>query len=310
MNTVDYNPLLDQVLVASPTFSEVWIIDHTTTTQEAASHSGGFSGRGGDLMYRWGNPQVYRHGTSADQKLFFAHGAHWIDNVDPSNPLYGKIAVFNNRIRADSSSVNIFNPLFLDYAWMYAMDNDSTFLPKDFDWSYSHPDKSKMYSDGLSSVEPLPNGNTLILSGAHGYAFEINPAEQIIWEYVLPLRQGIPVAQGETLSNRENLMFRFERYPADDPAFAGRDLSPKGYIELNPDTSFCTLTSSVAGVGNGLDFQLIQIRYKTGSRSPGMLPGMFISCCTISLATRFGVKLHQGAITSWMLVHWLREYIY
>src|SRR5215470_13826972 len=59
-NSVAYNPELDQVMVSVHSFSEIWIIDHSTSTAEAAGHSGGRSGKGGDLLYRWGNPHVYR----------------------------------------------------------------------------------------------------------------------------------------------------------------------------------------------------------------------------------------------------------
>lgn len=45
------------------------MIDHSTTTTEAASHQGGRSDRGGDLLFRWENPRVYRSGTNVDQQL-------------------------------------------------------------------------------------------------------------------------------------------------------------------------------------------------------------------------------------------------
>jgi hypothetical protein len=189
--------------------------------------------------------------------LFFQHDVHWVDDhLDASHPHFGKIAVFNNRAGADSSSVEIFSPLFLDYAWMYGMNADDTFLPTGFDWGYGHPEKEKMFSGGLSSVQILPNGNTLILSGRNGYAFEITEQEEIIWEYEIPFRQGVPVAQGEVLANGENQTFRFKRYPADFPAFDGRDLSPKGFIELDPDTLFCDLASPVSEVGRSIQFTL------------------------------------------------------
>ena len=77
-NSVDYNPEFDQILIDIHNFNEVWVIDHSTTTEEAAGHTGGNSGKGGDLLYRWGNPEAYDAGTASDQKLFFQHDASWI----------------------------------------------------------------------------------------------------------------------------------------------------------------------------------------------------------------------------------------
>src|SRR5207247_3993591 len=92
-NAVAYNPDLDQVIVSVHGFSEFWIIDHSTTTAEAASHKDGRSGKGGDLLYRWGNPRAFRAGTKADQKLFYQHDAHWIPRGRPGE---GHVMVFNN----------------------------------------------------------------------------------------------------------------------------------------------------------------------------------------------------------------------
>jgi hypothetical protein len=96
-----------------------------------------------------------------------------------------------------------------------------------------------MYSEGLSSAQFLPNGNVLILSGRQGYAFELTPDNEIVWEYVTPLKGGQPVPQGTLLAANDNLTFRMDRYPADFSGFEGRDLSPIGWIELNPDSQFC-----------------------------------------------------------------------
>ncbi len=65
-NSLDYHPGLDQILVSSPFFNEIWVIDHSTTTAEAAGSQGGLRGRGGDLIYRWGNPAAYRAGTAEE----------------------------------------------------------------------------------------------------------------------------------------------------------------------------------------------------------------------------------------------------
>ena len=43
--------------------------------------------------------------------LSFQHDAHWMDiELDPSDPDYGKILIFNNRIGGDHSRVDIIEP--------------------------------------------------------------------------------------------------------------------------------------------------------------------------------------------------------
>ncbi|MEO0472090.1 MAG: aryl-sulfate sulfotransferase [Bacteroidota bacterium] len=238
-NAIDYEPIRQQIIISVPTFHEFWIIDHTTTTAEAASHSGGLSGRGGDLMYRWGNPAAYQKGTEADQKLFYQHDVHWVDDfVDPSQPYYREIAVFNNRVGADYSTVNVVSPTWINYGWMY-LDNNGVFDPTDFETTIAHPDTTKLYSTGLSSVQFLNNGNTLITSGRFGYNFELTPNNEVVWEYITPFRGGQAASQGDSLTINQNLTFRMKRYPVDYPAFTGRDLSAKGWIEQNPDSTFC-----------------------------------------------------------------------
>lgn len=239
-NSIDFNPELNQILFSTPFLSEVWIIDHSTTTAQAAGHTGGFSGRGGDLMYRWGNPQAYDAGTADDQTLFNNHDAHWVENfVAPSHPHYGKIAVFNNQAGADFSTVNVFAPPWDMYTVSYPLALGTKWDPATFDVTITHPEPTQMYSTGLSSVQLMPNGNTLICSGRFGYSFELNPDNEIVWEYRTPLVAGSAATQGDTLQINNNLTFRLDRYPTDYPAFDGRDLSQKGWIELEPNEDLC-----------------------------------------------------------------------
>lgn len=238
-NALDYNPEFDQILLCVPNFHEFWVIDHTTTTAQAASNRGGISGRGGNLMYRWGNPAAYKKGTADDQQLFYPHDTHWVDEfVDFTFPGYNNIALFNNRVGPNYSTANTLVPSWDMYNWSYLMD-DGVFLPNNFEKIFTHPDTTQLFSTGLSSVQILPNGNTLICSGRFGYSFELTPDDEIVWEYKTPFVRGQAATQGAVLGINDNLTFRLKRYPIDYIALQGRDLTAKGWIELNPNIEFC-----------------------------------------------------------------------
>lgn len=242
LNAISYNAGLDQIVVSSPSFNEIWVIDHSTTTAQAATSSGGFGKSGGDLIYRWGNPAAYKSGTAADQKLFFQHDIQWMGKNFGERD-FGKLIVFNNRAGANYSTANIIETNFDNYFWKYNK-SGNTFLPKSFYWTYKRPDSALFYSAALSSVQRLGNGNTLICAGQAGYTFEITPDEEIVWEYKTPFKLGVRVKQGDSLNSADNNTFRVNRYPSDHPAFTGRTLNPQGYLELNPDTAFCILNNT------------------------------------------------------------------
>jgi hypothetical protein len=188
-NAVDYNPALDQIIVSVHAFSEFWIIDHSTSTAEAASHKGGHSGKGGDLLYRWGNPRAYQSGSKMDQRLFNQHNAHWIP---PGLPGEGHVLVFNNgsgRPGGDSSSVDEI-VLPIDSQGQYTRRGRGPYGPIQPAWSYSAPTKSDFYSFFISGAQRLPNGNTLICSGASGLVFEVTPGKEVVWKYANPVGGG------------------------------------------------------------------------------------------------------------------------
>lgn len=233
VNAIDYNPTVDQIILSVPTFGEVWIIDHSTTTAQAASSSGGASGLGGDLMFRWGNPQAYRQGTAADQKLFYQHDAHWVRlGIPESDPEYDKISVFNNRVSGEHSTAHLISPNFNSYDWEYAKSGD-TWEPSGFFWSFIDTPRTNMYSNILSSLQVLPNGNRLISTGRPGYSFEINADGEKVWEYKNPMVSGVIADQGDTLSLSSNLHFNMKRYPSTYKGFDNRDLTPGNFIENN-----------------------------------------------------------------------------
>ncbi|HNO79030.1 MAG TPA: aryl-sulfate sulfotransferase [Phycisphaerae bacterium] len=189
-NSLSYNEELDQILISVHGFNEIWVIDHSTTTAESASHTGGRYGKGGDLLYRWGNPQAYRAGTAADQKLFGQHDATWVKS--PSGETH--ILVFNNgrnRPDGDYSSVDeIVPPLRPDGS--YSLESGAAYGPSQPVWQYTQSTKSDFFSSHISGAQRLPNGNTLVCAGEQGDFFEVNAQGATVWHYINPIEGNRP----------------------------------------------------------------------------------------------------------------------
>ncbi len=240
-NSIDYNPLLDQILLSIHNFQEIWVIDHSTTTAEAAGHNGGNSGKGGDLLYRWGNPGAYNRGTPANQKFWGQHDAHWIE---PGLHDEGKIMVFNNGINrpgGNSSSVDVLEPP-LDSAGTYLLNGILPFGPDSLLWQYAGNPPAAFYSSNISGAQRLENGNTLICVGSSGNFFEIDTIGNTVWNYINPVNSMGPVNQGAIPTG--NSVFRCTRYSRHYSGLVGQILQAGLPLELNPYPSSCQLYTS------------------------------------------------------------------
>jgi len=243
-NSVSYNPELDQILISSRNLSEIYIIDHSTSTAEAASHNGGNHNKGGDLLYRWGNPAAYNRGTVSDRRLFVQHNAMWIPNGYPGA---GNISFFNDGTgRADGnySSADIIIPP-IDETGNYYLPPNKSFGPDSSYWSYKAPNKTDFYSSVQGGVQKLHNGNVLICEATKGNFFEVDSFKNIVWRYVNPDGGFGPVSQGDTPINIA--CFKTNLYMENDPAFQKVNLFPGNPVELNPVSYNCYMSYPVKG---------------------------------------------------------------
>lgn len=235
-NSLSYNQDLDQIIIGSQKLSEIYIIDHSTTTEEAKSNLGGNSGMGGDFLYRWGNPAAYGHGSEENQQFFGQHNAHWIPSDYPDG---GKILVFNNGLGRDLpySTTNIINPV-MNGSNNYEYKSGEPYAPLLPEWTYAAPDDvTSFYSRILSSAQRLPNGNTLICEGTSGTFFEVNENDETLWKYINPVTsQGEILTQGDTpLSS----VFQIIRYSPEYLGLMDKDLNPSNPIEIDFNIGDC-----------------------------------------------------------------------
>ncbi|MCX6270886.1 MAG: aryl-sulfate sulfotransferase [Bacteroidetes bacterium] len=243
-NALDYNPDLDQIVISAHNFSEIWIIDHSTTTAEAAGHAGGNSGKGGDLLYRWGNPVTYHHGQAADKKFFGQHSPYWIPD---GYPHAGSIMIFNNglnRPQGNYSSVEILTPPLPDTNGNY--NSTLPYLPAAPDWIYTAPNPTDLFSSIISGAQMYENGNVGFCSGSNGKMFEIDTADSLVWEYINPVTLNGPIVQGT--NPIQNTIFRCTFYDQNYSGFDGQTLTSGDPIELDPISYVCDLTTAVNNI--------------------------------------------------------------
>jgi hypothetical protein len=219
-NAVFYDAELDQVWLSVRNFSEVWVIDHSTTTEEAAGHVGGRLGRGGDLVYRWGNPRAY--GAGGERQLF---GQHNPTRIAGGLPGAGHLLVFDNgdaQARPYSRVLEFETPLQQDGS--YAYDLATGYGPLAPVWQYVAEPPESFFASIISGAQRLASGNTLVTDGPAGRFFEVTPSGDIVWSYVLT----------DTAGGTGYLVFRAVRYEADYAGLAGRVLVGEGPIQLAP----------------------------------------------------------------------------
>lgn len=215
-NAVDYHPELDLIVLSSPRMNEIWVIDHSTTTDEASWDSGGRFGKGGDLLWRWGNPRNYGRGADEDRRLFYQHDPKWVIGAGDADL---RLTVYNNGGGRPDGNYSSVEELVLpfDPEHGFRRDEERPFGPTEPAWSYSKP--GEFYSGFISGAQRLPSGNTLICSGAGGRVFEVTPAGEIVWEYLNPYLGDIAIGTGGDAP--PTALFRATRIAADHPGLAG-----------------------------------------------------------------------------------------
>lgn len=222
-NMVNYNPMLDQVVMSVRSFDEFWVIDHSETTEEA-------SGPAGDLLYRWGNPFAHGAGSlSEDRQLFQQHDVQWIDQGLPGA---GNFLIFNNRnnlTREDETGSDEYSSIIELSPHVRADGRYDWTGEPEIVWQYAED----FFSPFISGVQRLPNGNTLITEGRSGRLIEVSAAGEVVWEFINPMTsEGFAGADDEVERGLgiNNAIFRARKYSPDHPGLVGKDLRPGKFI--------------------------------------------------------------------------------
>ena len=171
--------------------SEIYIIDHSTTTEEAASHEGGNCGRGGDFLYRWGNPQIYNRGNNQNQILDDQHSVNWIPEGYPG---YGNLILFNNRHANNQSAGLEFEPPILEDG-NYILLGNQPYGPEEPTWVY-HPGPG-WHTNVQGGAFRLPNGNTLLTIADDAEIYEVTYEGDLVWEYQYPGNNNTMIARAQ-----------------------------------------------------------------------------------------------------------------
>lgn len=175
MNGIDYNPVLDQIVFSSRYRSEWYVIDHSTTTAEAAGHTGGNAGKGGDILYRWGNPTVYQ--AAAPQICNVTHDPHWITE---GVPYEGSLVGFNNGGQTVPSLKSTIDRIVTPRSnYTYSINPGSAFTPTTYNSRYV----TTVYNIITGNSEQFVNGNQAICLGTSGVVYEVDAVGNVLWSY-------------------------------------------------------------------------------------------------------------------------------
>lgn len=166
-NALDYDVHNNLIYLSVNHFSEVWVIDHSTSTDEAKTGSGGNYHKGGDLVYRFGNPAAYNN-PEGERMFFHNHNPNLVAGTN-------NLLVYVNGIPSVEAKSTVYElklPEIFD-------------LQKNFNnelevvWSFAHED---LFAAKVSGANRLPNGNTLITEGTYGL-WEVTSSGEVVWKF-------------------------------------------------------------------------------------------------------------------------------
>jgi len=169
MNGLDYNAELDQIVLSMHFMNSAFIIDHSTTNAEAAGHIGGNSGKGGDFLYRWGNPASY--GATGTTMFNTIHDAHWISSDHPTYPNY--LCGYKNNNPPTMSQIVIWNPPYNGYN--YSLTLGQAYEPSNYAYQYT----CTFAASNEGNSQQLPNGNMMV-NNFQGSSYEVNSAGTVL----------------------------------------------------------------------------------------------------------------------------------
>ena len=182
---IDFSEERDEIVLCPNNIDELWVIDHSTTTAEAATSTGGARGQGGELIYRWGNPQVYDFQNGSTQPGFLrrAHDPRWC--VDPESGEI-QLTVHNNDQVDNTPEANsqvLLLDLPLNESGDYVIGNAETFLPEAPVILYEQDPANPFFSTPfMGSAQRLSNGNILITLALTRTLVEVDQAGEIVWQ--------------------------------------------------------------------------------------------------------------------------------
>lgn len=216
-NAIAYNPELDQIAISVRSLNEIWVIDHSISTEEA-------KGSAGDLLYRWGNPAAYGHPEPKDIGLGLQHDIRWIPEGFPGA---GNLTAFSNTAIGSSppvsETVEFAPPLNSDGT--YHIEPGQPFGPQELVWNYS----DDYWASFISGAHRMSNGNTFIDYGPQGRFIEVNREGEIVWEYWSLYSGEVRLPGGFTpqpiIPNMYSA-FRATFIPSDHPGLANKTLRP------------------------------------------------------------------------------------
>ncbi|MDB2687301.1 aryl-sulfate sulfotransferase [Mariniblastus sp.] len=227
---IDYSEERDEIVLCPNNIDELWVIDHSTTTAEAATSTGGARGQGGELIYRWGNPRVYDFHNGASEQSFLrgAHDPRW--SVDPQSGEIQLTVHNNDRVDAtpgDSESQVLLLNLPLNASGDYVISSAETFLPSVPVVLYEQDPANPFFrTPFMGGAQRLSNGNILITLALSRTLVEVNEVGEIVWR--------------ETTNADGNFIFKAQAYRVSYAGFQSLPFNTplKGDVNLDDVVNF------------------------------------------------------------------------